>query len=721
MATLALTAVGTLVGGPIGGALGALIGNQIDQRLFAPKGRQGPRLTDLAIQLSRYGQPIPRLFGTMRVAGSVIWSTDLIEDRHKSGGGKGRPSVTTYSYSVSFAVALSARPIRAVHRIWADGKLLRGEAGDWKTELGAFRLHTGEEGQLADPLIATIEGAADAPAYRGIAYAVFEHLELADFANHIPSLTFEVEADDGAVALHEIAAELSDGAIQGSASRSFGGYAAGGDSVRGAVGALTAATGLSVHDDGAVLRITAPDAETTAIDAEALSVRLDVQRTATGLLPDEVAISYYEPARDYQTGLQRARRGGVAHRAESFELAAALDAPGAKALAEARLARAWAERTRRVATMPWRSLHLRPGDLIMLGGRRWRIATRRFEKMAIEAQLVGCEADAGLIPPAAPGRPTTETDQPHGPTILHVMDLPALGSDAQAAPRLWITAAGEQPGWRRAVISTSSDGGLSFATLGNTSAPATCGVALSALGEGSPLLFDDMNMVEVELPHDGMALEGRSDAALFNGANLAVLGDELIQFGVAEQTGANRFRLSRLMRGRRGSEWAIASHVVGERFVLVEAEALLACDLPTTSIGTEIEIHAHGIGDVGDVTAAIVLAGRSVRPPSPVRLKARRLDDGTLRIGWTRRSRTGWGWIDGIDAPLGEESERYRLRIEPDLGVPREVELPGPDYDYDPAAQSEDGASSAGMFAITVWQVGTVAASEPPLTGFFTL
>ena len=62
----------------------------------------------------------------MRVAGTVIWSTDLIEDRNREGGGKGRPATTSYSYSASFAVALSARPVRAVHRIWADGKLLRG-------------------------------------------------------------------------------------------------------------------------------------------------------------------------------------------------------------------------------------------------------------------------------------------------------------------------------------------------------------------------------------------------------------------------------------------------------------------------------------------------------------------------------------------------------------------------------------------------------------------
>ena len=214
MATLILTAVGTAVGGPIGGAIGAILGQTIDQRIFAPKARQGPRLGELSVQTSSYGSAIPKLFGTMRVAGTVIWATDLVEQRSTSGGGKGRPKTVNYSYSASFAVALSARPIRSVGRIWADGKLLRGAGGDFKSATG-FRLHLGGEDQAADPLIASAEGAALAPAYRGLAYAVFEDLQLEDFGNRIPSLSFEVEADPGPVAIGAIAEALGEGRGRG--------------------------------------------------------------------------------------------------------------------------------------------------------------------------------------------------------------------------------------------------------------------------------------------------------------------------------------------------------------------------------------------------------------------------------------------------------------------------------------------------------------------------
>lgn len=730
MATLVLTAVGTLVGGPIGGAVGAFFGQQIDQRLLAPR-RQGPRLGDLSVQVSRYGQPIPKLFGTMRVAGSVVWATDLIEDKHKSGGGKGKPKTTTYSYSASFAVVLSARPIRTVHRIWADGKLLRGEAGDWKSEVGAFRLYLGDEDQPVDPLIAAEEGIGNAPAFRGLAYAVFEHLELADFANHIPSLTFEVEADAADVALRAILGELSDGAITGTDGVSLGGFAASGDSIRGVAEAIGRPVALSFQDDGETLKLADETADPVWIAEDQLGGATDgkrrgkheLERAAAGTLPDEVSIAYYEPARDYQAGLQRARRGGPGHRVEQIELSAAVSADAAKAIAEQRLADSWAGRARRTVAMPWSMLGVRPGDFIVVEGAagRWRVHEVALEKMVVVMKLASVAPRAGDLPPAEPGRATGSEDLPHGETVLHLLDIPPIEDGALASPRLWIVAAGSEPGWRRAGLIASSDGGLTYDELGVTAAPAVMGVSLDALGEGAAELFDEINDVEIQLLHDGMLLEGRADDALVGGANLALLGDELIQFGRATLTAPGRYRLERLTRGRRGTEWAMADHAAGDRFVLIEADSLLAWDVSAAKIGAELSVIASGVGDGAGVEAGIGLIGRNVRPPAPVHLRLEQLPDGTLRFGWTRRSRIGWSWLDGADAPLGEENERYRLIIEPSAGLSRTVETLSPSYDYDLAQQTADGSVAATGVTIRVSQIGSIAAALPEATRTFSL
>ena len=448
MATLVLTTIGTVIGGPIGGAIGAVLGQQVDQRLLAPR-RQGARLGALTVQTSAYGQPIPRLFGTLRVAGTVIWATDLREEKNRSGGGKGRPKATTYSYSASFAVALSARPIRAVHRIWADGKLLRGAAGDWKSETG-YRLYRGEEGQVADPLIAAAEGAGGTPAYRGLAFVVFEDMQLADFGNRIPSLTSEVEADEGAVPLDVIAADLSGGAIGGDTSTVLGGYAAGGDSVRGAIEMLSRALPIWIGDDGHRLRLQDGLPVTVILPDEALGARSGdsrvaqrmIDREATGTVPDEVTVTYYEPARDYQAGLQRARRAGPGRRVETIELAAAMEAGAAKAVAERRLADGWAKRLTARVAVPWRWLDLRPGDMLALGGDRpRRIGGWTLEGMILTLELRGVTGPAAVMPQAEHGRVTGEPDALHGPTSIALVDLPPL-DDGVTTPRLWLAAGG---------------------------------------------------------------------------------------------------------------------------------------------------------------------------------------------------------------------------------------------------------------------------------------
>jgi Putative phage tail protein len=718
MATLVLTAAGSAIAGPIGGALGAIVGQQIDGRLFAPKPRQGPRLGELAVQTSSYGSQIPKLFGTMRVAGTVIWATDLREERSRSGGGKGQPKTVNYSYSANFAVALSARPILAVRRIWADGKLLRGAAGDFKTATG-FRLHPGGEDQDIDPLIAAAEGPGQAPAYRGTAYAVFEDFQLADYGNRIPSLTFEVEADPGPVSVGEVAAGLADGLVTAGETAELAGYAAGGDGVRAAIAALADLEALSLVDDGATLILTGRDGAgpVTLAEAELAAVaagtggRSEWLRRRGDSVPAEATLAYYDPSRDYQTGLQRASRPGAGLGSDRRAVAAALDAATAKGLAARRLERLWAERRSAKVHLGWSRLGLAAGRRIRVAGRPglWTLTRWTLDRMMLTLELTGIPAaEAGPAGEASAGRPVGQPDLLHGPTSLLLLDLPLLTEELPSRPRLLVAAAGEA-GWRRAELSASFDGG-GWVAAGSTAPPAVIGTALTAPPASGAALLDEHNGVEVELLNEAMWLESRSDSALAAGANLALLGDELIQFGAVTPLGDARFRLSRLLRGRRGTEWASGLHSAGEPFALIEPDSLAAIEAPLGSLGGEARVLAAGLGDPEGVLATRQVSGEAMRPPSPVHLRAERRVNGDLALAWVRRSRNGWVWLSGSDTPLGEESESYRLTLAGE-GFERVEVLPSPAFLYTAADQAADGA--AGPLNVHVVQLGTSAPSRP--------
>ena len=183
----------TITGSQIGGAIGTLIGAEIDSALMPGQNirRSGPRLTDVNIQASTEGAAIPRVYGRLRVAGQILWASQYKETQTttKTGGGKGGGGTTVtetdYTYSISFAVGLCAGVVTKIGRVWADGNLI---------DLGAFttRFHAGDEAQSFDPGIEDIEGDGNTPAYRGVAYIVFDDMPLAQFGNRIPQLQFEI-------------------------------------------------------------------------------------------------------------------------------------------------------------------------------------------------------------------------------------------------------------------------------------------------------------------------------------------------------------------------------------------------------------------------------------------------------------------------------------------------------------------------------------------------
>jgi hypothetical protein len=702
MATLVLTTVGGAVGGPVGAALGALVGQGVDRGvLFRPGVRDGPRLVELAVQTSSYGTPIPRVFGTMRVGGTVIWAAPLRETRSVSRSGKGQPGVAQYSYAASFAVLLSARVVQAIGRVWADGKLLRGAAGDLKVA-GAMRLHTGEEDQPVDPLIAAAEG-ADAPAHRGHAYVVFEDLALADYGNRIPQLTFEVAADAGPVAASAIAGAVA-GEVSGAGALMLGGFAASGGSVRAVVEVLAEASGAWLAPVGGRLAWREGGAAERTLRGLTGDTR---EVAAAGSVPATLSLGHYDAARDYQTGVQRATKRGGGWSEERFELPAVISAAAARGIAGAVLGARAAARTRRTVTLGLDAIDLVPGARVAIEDEAgvWRVAEVSVEAGGVRATLVPI-ARGAVAAVADAGRVAGAVDLMAGATILHAVELPALDDALLTEPRLLVAAAGTGAGWRSAALLMSLDGGASWREIGSTAAPAVIGVVVEPPGFAPAMLEDRAGTVVVAIG-SGMVLGDADSSALQAGANLALVGDELIQFGRAVPLGEDRWRLERLWRGRRGTEAAAGTQTVGDRFVLIEADSVRAVDLPVSALGGTARVIAVGIGDPpGGVEAHALVTGVSVAPPSPVALRAIVAADGATHLSWTRRSRMGWRWLDGVDSPLGEEREAYRVTVTASEDV---LVL---DTDVPAATIAADWRGGRAMMA-SVRQRGTWAESPP--------
>lgn len=677
MATIVFNAIGTALGGPIGGAIGALTGRQFDSVLFGRPGSRGPRLQELAVTASSYGQPLPRHFGRMRVAGSVIWATDLVEHSETRGGGKGSPSLTSYAYTASFAVALASRPIAGIGRIWADGKLLRGEAGDLKAA-GTLRIHTGEGDQPPDPLILAAEGADRCPAHRGLAYVVFEDLDLSDFFNRIPSLSFEVMADSD-FTLQQVFGEMIEDCDAAVPLQGLAGL-----SCEGPLGETLAMLGqvMPIEADAGGEQVVIARAR---LQEDAIPLRQAVVATADDAFGGRAgyirhraapadrhpsALRYFDTGRDYQPGIQHASGRAATGAPATLELPAAIDAATARALIERTARRADWTRDR----VSWRTGELdpavAPGAIVTLPAiaGRWRVAAWEWRETGVELELehvapVGADSIPALGADA--GRPIPPVDAPLGMTALAAFELPLDAASAGTdRPRPFAAVSSPGAGWRGAALFADLGDGALHALGPSGRLRSVIGTAGEALPPANPLLFDRTSQLPVSLIDPAMQLVSADALQLANGANLALVGEEIVQFAQATPAGEGAWILRSLLRGRGGTEAAIGGHMADEPFVLLDAKPV-ALDPAVLGSAAGRQVVAIGPGDTDPVAAPVALGGITLRPLAPVHPRRTVLPDGSWRLSWTRCARGGWAWQDGVDVPLVEEAEAYRITFGP--------------------------------------------------------
>ena len=427
----------------------------------------------------------------------------------------------------------------------------------------------------------------------------------------------------------------------------------------------------------------------------------------------------------YEQGSQAARRQiSPEGEVSNITIPLVMDGARAKAIAEAMLAAEWAERTQFRFVLPTRYARLQPGDVIDLVDAEitWRI---RLYRTGYDDGRLACEGyatDASVYTQSAPPGDDTRPDDtvPEiGPTVLHLLDIPIL-SDRDDDAGFYVAVSRPATGaWNGAVLYRSANG-TDYGTLLTLPLSATAGTAETALPAGPTEFFDRGNAVDVVLT-DGVLLSA-PEADVLNGANGALLGEEIIQWTTATLIGTKRYRLSGLLRGRLGTEYAIYDHSVGERFIVLQPVGTTlervrdSVDLLNVARWYKAVTAGALITDVEAV--AFANGAKGLKPYAPCQLSGRREVDGTLNVSWIRRARFGGLWRDGGDVPLGETEERYDIEVlDADGDVVRTAAVAAPAWTYPAAEQITDFGFTPATITVRVFQVSAVVGRGTPLEG----
>lgn len=382
-------------------------------------------------------------------------------------------------------------------------------------------------------------------------------------------------------------------------------------------------------------------------------------------LPATLNVNYPVRATGYETGTQRARRLVTASNLTvTMEVAVVMPDQRAAEMANVNLYTAWTSRTQRAWSTTRAFAAYEPTDNVVLNDGEFTALVRiteRNEDGGVINWKGQDERPAGYSPQVTPGVAQGNgigTVRYDGPMKLELIDSPIV-LETNNDPGLYGAGAGYASTWPGGSAWKSTDGGTTYTQQADMPAKATIGYAQSVLGDfAGGNMVDEINTVDISM-HSG-ALASITNADLLNNGNAAILGGEIIQFRTASVVSDGVFRLSGLLRGRRGTEQFMATHAVGDRLVVFNVNVYRLPGV-LSEIGAERKWKGVTTGQSIDsgIEQTFTNTGAGLKPLAPVHVYAIPQPSGRRRVKWVRRTRIGWDWRDGVDAPLGETTESY--------------------------------------------------------------
>ena len=347
-------------------------------------------------------------------------------------------------------------------------------------------------------------------------------------------------------------------------------------------------------------------------------------------------------------------------------------------------------------SLPDSWLWLVPGDIVTLENDRLRLTEVEIDEgfqnyKAVFDRASAYQTNATGVPVPAPIDPPSLI---LGDTVLHFIDSHIIADrDDRLGYYVVVGRASDQ--WLGAVVELSTDGGENFTESLDVETEGTFGTLVEALPSASVSTPDFAQTARVRLVLDDV-LEPATFTEVMNRKNLALVGNELVNFMDAEQVGDKEWLLTGFLRGRKGSP--IAAHPAGTRFVMLDRQLVFFIEADVFDLGQPLTFRATTAGTAVSVTKTVTLTGQSQTERQPAYLAAVR-SGGNIAITWQGVGRLGGSGAVG----MGAFFTGYQVTVN---GVAQPVQ----------PAESLTITDPGGSVAIQVSQINQLTGAGPAAT-----
>ena len=286
-------------------------------------------------------------------------------------------------------------------------------------------------------------------------------------------------------------------------------------------------------------------------------------------------------------------------------------------------------------------IQLTTGDVIMLDGIRQRIVSVEIDEgeQKYKTKLDRKAAFTSEIKGVPATQPITPDDEKVGASVYEFLDLPILSDSDDRL--LFYSAINGYGNWRGAVTELSLDGGTNYIDSESGTTPSIMGYLTIELASHQAEIPDRTNTLRVRLIKESMTLENAGLTEMLNRKNLCVIGDEIVNFGEADEIEPGLWEISFMLRGRKGTtpqSWA-----TGTRFVMLRRALLPTVYADTYLLRQFLTFRTTSIGsNQPSSVKGGFLYGWSQRERAPAYLDANRVG-GSIEISWIGVGRIGSG------------------------------------------------------------------------------
>jgi len=436
-------------------------------------------------------------------------------------------------------------------------------------------------------------------------------------------------------------------------------------------------------------------------------------------VPAQIALTYINVSDDYQNDTQYSDRliSSASGTVATVQMAIGMTPAEAKGVADVMLL----DQTVGAVTAPISLLgdycRLEPTDPITVTDADGVTFRMRIVKKNDSFPLLGFEAvldDVSILTSqeitSADYAPETTVDPPVN-TYLTLLDIPIL-RDADDDAGFYVATKGDGTPYPGSAVFYSSDD-VEYTRKATVLESAVFGMCTTTLGNWTgSRMFDEVNTVTVDVGSGTLSSSTRA-AVLDNlSTNAILIGDEIIQFLTATLVSAGIYTLSRLLRGCRGTEWAMTGHAANERAVRLSTDGLRRVLLQNNELGLSLYYKGVTLGRALSSATAQQFTNTAIgrKPFSPIIFKAGRDSSNNITFEWQRRTRLAVRMIGsaGISAPLGEDSEAYEIDVYSNSGyttIVRTISATTTSASYTAAQQTTDGLTPGNTVYCKIYQI----------------